>query len=112
MPKVHLHVDRKPDNAQFHRPLHIFASKYYQYSHDTPPQNTARSLVTNYITYVHTKLNCGLSARANYTERANAACRRIYWQLLRIEGVEWSAQWFSTAVFSDFQTGAATFSFK
>jgi hypothetical protein len=33
----------------------------------------------------------GLSPRANYTDRAAAACRRIYCQLLRIEGATWSA---------------------
>jgi hypothetical protein len=33
----------------------------------------------------------GLSPRANYTDRAVAACRRNDCQLLRIEGVTWSA---------------------
>jgi hypothetical protein len=33
----------------------------------------------------------GLSPRANYTDRATAACRRSNCQLLRIEGVTWSA---------------------
>jgi hypothetical protein len=33
----------------------------------------------------------GLSPRANYTDRATAACRRNYCQLLRIEGATWSA---------------------
>jgi hypothetical protein len=33
----------------------------------------------------------GLSLRANYTERATAACRRSHCQLLRIEGATWSA---------------------
>jgi hypothetical protein len=33
----------------------------------------------------------GLSPRANYKDRATAACRRIYCQLLRIEGATWSA---------------------
>jgi hypothetical protein len=32
------------------------------------------------------KLNSGLSPRANYTDRATAACRRSDCQLLRIEG--------------------------
>jgi hypothetical protein len=36
-----------------------------------------------------TKLH-GLSPRANYTERATAACRRSDCQLLRIEGATWS----------------------
>jgi hypothetical protein len=51
----------------------------------------------------------GLSPRANYTDRATAACRRNDCQLLRIEGATWSAWRIPTAVFSIFQTGAATF---
>jgi hypothetical protein len=37
-----------------------------------------------------TKLH-GLGPRANYTDRATAACRRSDCQLLRIEGATWSA---------------------
>jgi hypothetical protein len=37
-----------------------------------------------------TKLH-GLSPRANYTDRATAACRRSNYQLLWIEGATWSA---------------------
>jgi hypothetical protein len=37
-----------------------------------------------------TKLQ-GLSPRANYTDRATAACRRSDCQLLRIKGATWSA---------------------
>jgi hypothetical protein len=33
----------------------------------------------------------GLRPRANYTDRATAACRRSDCQLLRIEGATWSA---------------------
>jgi hypothetical protein len=33
----------------------------------------------------------GLSPRANYTDRATAACRRSDCQLLRIEAATWSA---------------------
>jgi hypothetical protein len=33
----------------------------------------------------------GLSPRANYTDRATAACRRSDCQLLRVKGVTWSA---------------------
>jgi hypothetical protein len=36
-----------------------------------------------------TKLH-GLSPRANYTDRATAACRRSDCQLLRVEGATWS----------------------
>jgi hypothetical protein len=46
-----------------------------------------------------TKLH-GLSPRANYTDRATAACRRSDCQLLRIEGAMWSAWRIPTAVFS------------
>jgi hypothetical protein len=42
----------------------------------------------------------GLSPRANYTDRATAACRRSDCQLLRIEGATWSAWRIPTAVFS------------
>jgi hypothetical protein len=52
------------------------------------------------------------SPQANYTDRATAACRRSQCQLLRIEGVMWSAQRIPTAVNSVFKTGAATFPFK
>jgi hypothetical protein len=58
-----------------------------------------------------TKLH-GLSPRANYTDREAAACWQSCSQLLRIEGVVWSAQWILMAVFLDFWTGAATFSIK
>jgi hypothetical protein len=37
-----------------------------------------------------TKLH-GPSPRANYTDRATAACRRSDYQLVRIEGATWSA---------------------
>jgi hypothetical protein len=45
-----------------------------------------------------TKLH-GLSLRANYTDRATAACRRSQCRLLRIDGVEWSAKQIPTSVF-------------
>jgi hypothetical protein len=60
------------------------------------------TIFVNPITNKQNKLH-GLSPRANYTDRATAACRRSDCQLLRIEGATWSA------VFSVFQTGAATF---
>jgi hypothetical protein len=44
----------------------------------------------------------GLSPRANYTDRATAACRRSDCQPLRIEGAKWSAWLIPTAVFSVF----------
>jgi hypothetical protein len=44
----------------------------------------------------------GLSPRANYTDRATAACRRSDFQLVRIEGTTWSAWRIPPAVFSRF----------
>jgi hypothetical protein len=44
----------------------------------------------------------GLSPRANYTDRATATCRLSQCQLLRIDGVAWSAQRIPTALFSAF----------
>jgi hypothetical protein len=40
----------------------------------------------------------GFSPQANYTDRATAAFRRSWCQLLRLEGVAWSAQRNPTAV--------------
>jgi hypothetical protein len=54
----------------------------------------------------------GLSPRANYTDRATAACRRSDCQLLRIEGATWSACWIPTAVFSGFLDRSRYFSIK
>jgi hypothetical protein len=45
---------------------------------------------TTALTDMKKKLH-GLSPRVNYTDRATAACRRSDCQLLRIEGVTWSA---------------------
>jgi hypothetical protein len=42
------------------------------------------------ISLKKTKLH-GLIPRANYTDRATAACRRSNCQLVRIEGATWSA---------------------
>jgi hypothetical protein len=45
------------------------------------------------------KLNSvDFSPQANSTDRATTSCRRSQCQLLRIEGVAWSAQWIPTAV--------------
>jgi hypothetical protein len=44
----------------------------------------------------------GISQQANYTDRVTAACQGSWCQLLQIEGVAWSAQRISTAVFSVF----------
>jgi hypothetical protein len=60
---------------------------------------TAVTITVIIIIVIKTKLH-GLSPRANYTDRANAACRRSDCQLLRIEGATWSAWRIPTAVFS------------
>jgi hypothetical protein len=44
-----------------------------------------------YVQMLHKKKLHGLSPRANYTDRATAACRRNDCQLLRIKGATWSA---------------------
>jgi hypothetical protein len=49
------------------------------------------------IPYEKTELR-GLSPQASYTERATAACRRSYCQLLRVEDVAWLAQQIPTAI--------------
>jgi hypothetical protein len=41
-----------------------------------------------------------LSPQESYTDRLTASCWRSLCQLLRIEGVAWSAQWIPMAVFS------------
>jgi hypothetical protein len=53
-----------------------------------------------------------VSPFANYTDRATAACRRSYCQLLRIEGVAWSAQRIPTAVNIGFQDRCHYFSIQ
>jgi hypothetical protein len=67
----------------------------------------------NFLRYRNLNLNSvAFSPQANNTDRATAACRRSYCQLLWIEGVAWSAQRIPTAVNSVFLNGAATFTFK
>jgi hypothetical protein len=56
---------------------------------------------TTYI-YIYIYKTHGLSPRANYTNRATAACWRSDCQFLRIEGVTWSAWRIPTVVFSVF----------
>jgi hypothetical protein len=58
-----------------------------------------------------TKLH-GLSPRANYTDRATAACRRSDCQLVRIEGATWSAWRIPPAVFLGFLDRSRYFSIK
>jgi hypothetical protein len=52
--------------------------------------------------YIYIYKLLGLSPRANYTDRATAACRPSDCQLLRIQGATWSAWRIPTAVFSVF----------
>jgi hypothetical protein len=47
--------------------------------------------VESRLGYKEKKKLHGLSPRANYTDRATAACRRSDCQLLPIEGATWSA---------------------
>jgi hypothetical protein len=59
------------------------------------------------------KLNSvAFSPLANYTDRAASACRWSYCQLLRIEGVAWSAQRIPTAVNIGFQDRSRYFSIQ
>jgi hypothetical protein len=56
------------------------------------------------------KLNSvACSPQANYIDRAAAACQRSYCQLLRIEGVTWSAQRIPAAVNLSFQDRSRNF---
>jgi hypothetical protein len=54
----------------------------------------------------------GLSPRANYTDRATAACQRSDCQLVRIEGATWSAWRIPPAVFLSFLDRSHYFSIK
>jgi hypothetical protein len=49
------------------------------------------SLQISIVIEIKKKTLHGLSPRANYTDRATAACRRSDCQLLRIECATWSA---------------------
>jgi hypothetical protein len=59
-------------------------------------------LPTYYIVELKKKNLRGLSPRANYTDRATAACRRSDCQLVRIEGARWSGWRIPPAVFLGF----------
>jgi hypothetical protein len=89
-------------NGQFHN---LNCSQIIITLYQIKEGRPSREFITNCI---HTKLH-GLSPRANYTDRATAACRWSDYQLLRIEGATWSAWRIPTAVFSVLYTGAATF---
>jgi hypothetical protein len=65
------------------------------------PYSHLHCILTFSLSGAEKKLH-GLNPRANYTDRATAACRRSDCQLLRIEGATWSASQIPTAVFSDF----------
>jgi hypothetical protein len=64
-------------------------------------QRHYNSVLTNHPftrSYKPIKISVACSPQANYTDRATAACRRSWCQLLQIEGVTWSAQRFPTVV--------------
>jgi hypothetical protein len=53
--------------------------------------NGSPSVLTNKQTNKQTNKLHGVSPRANYTDRATAACRRSDCELLWIKGATWSA---------------------
>jgi hypothetical protein len=61
-------------------------------------RNSYRYFVTNKLI----KELRDFSLRTNYTDRSTTACRPSKCQLLRIDGVIYSAQQITTVVFSDF----------
>jgi hypothetical protein len=68
----------------------------YAISHEQHAQISSRKMPTLDIILKLKKTDLhGLSPRANYTDRATAACWRSDCQLLRIEGATWSAAVFS-----------------
>jgi hypothetical protein len=81
----------------------IFIS-LFSFSHMFRPLQSLSKTITPRMDPVlgYTNKLHGLSPRANYTDRATAACRRSDCQLLRIEGATWSAWRITTAVFSVF----------
>jgi hypothetical protein len=87
---------RKSDSSRLPRPCDLGHQKVSSHT----PHKTSKQIKTELR---------GPSPRANYTDRATTACRRSDCQLLRIEGVAWSAQRIPPAVFSVFYTGAASF---
>jgi hypothetical protein len=71
----------------------ILLRNVYVYLSNIPAIATENLLVLllfSLFTIIRTKLH-GLSPRANYTDRATAACRRSDCQLVRMEGATWSA---------------------
>jgi hypothetical protein len=68
----------------------VFPGRKERGNFDLPPNETNYSIDRNKQKQNKKKLN-GLSPRANYIDRATAACRRSDCQLLRIIGATWSA---------------------
>jgi hypothetical protein len=64
--------------------------EHYQAKCATINSACCNEMLTDRLKTKQNKLH-GLSPRANYTDRATAACRRSNCQLLRIEGATWSA---------------------
>jgi hypothetical protein len=74
--------------------VHSLHSKFLSRQYSSKRQTCERMRITQIKKNLY-----GLSPRANYTDRATAACRRSDCQLLRIEGATWSAWRIPTAVF-------------
>jgi hypothetical protein len=77
-------------------PLHYLCACYRnlrcKYIVDRGKHHKLTEFLIFYLILKQTKNKLhGLSPRANYTERATAACRRSDCQLLRIKGATWSA---------------------
>jgi hypothetical protein len=65
---------------------------FYTFQHYFVPRYGCCDIAAFVNAYHIEKKNLhGLSPRANYTDRATAACRRSDCQLLRIKGATWSA---------------------
>jgi hypothetical protein len=80
-------------------PLHLWCSVHAHYIASRMRYKAHKGKNSNFFTKLKLTEIRGLSPRAIYTDRAIAACRRSYCQILRIEGVAWSAQRIPTDVF-------------
>jgi hypothetical protein len=86
-------------SSKYHKvPSGSVQSYKREITHLACDRHFGRSATTIFRVIIKSMLNSsnsvnlhGLSPRANYTDRATAACRRSDCQLLRIEGATWSA---------------------
>jgi hypothetical protein len=67
------------------------SEKHEHLGHDSRQLGGNVRYLTNYFIYPIKKKFLGLNPRANYIDRATAACRRSDCQILRIKGATWSA---------------------